>query len=107
PQVVEGWHAVPYDAPLGRTRELIEICRAVWRRERLVHDGRRYVIPLPGDQGTGLGKPMKLIHHPVRNSIPIYLAALGPKNVELAAEKAQGWIPFLYVPERADRVWGD
>lgn len=107
PQVVEGWHGVPYDAPLQRTREVIEICRAVWRRERLIHDGPRYRIPLPPDQGTGLGKPLKLIHHPVRERIPVFLAALGERNVELTAELADGWIPFLYIPELAGRVWGD
>src|SRR5246127_5686906 len=86
PQVVEGWHGVPYDAPLARTRETIEICRAVWRRERLVYNGTHYQIPLPEGQGTGLGKPLKLINHPVRDRIPIFLAALGPKNVGVAGE---------------------
>src|SRR3974390_484354 len=70
PQVIEGWHGVPYDAPIGRTREIIEICRMVWRRERLVYDGRYYKLPLPPGQGTGLGKPLKLINHPVRERIP-------------------------------------
>jgi F420-dependent oxidoreductase-like protein len=107
PQVVEGWHGVPYDAPLGRTREIVDICRTVWRRERLVHQGMRYQIPLPEGVGTGLGKPLKLITHPVRSVIPIFLAALGHKNVELTAEIAEGWIPFLFVPERAAAVWGD
>jgi F420-dependent oxidoreductase-like protein len=105
PQVIEGWHAVPYDAPVGRSRELIEICRMVWRRERLEYHGRYYTIPLHG--GTGLGKPLKLINHPVRERIPIVLAALGPKNVELAAELAEGWEPIFYVPEKAASVWGD
>lgn len=107
PQVVEGWHGVAYDAPLTRTREIIDICRSVWRREQLRHAGRKYVIPLPEDQGTGLGKPIKLMHRPTRPDIPIYVAALGPHNVELAAERADGWLPFLYVPERADLVWGE
>jgi F420-dependent oxidoreductase-like protein len=107
PQVIEGWHGVRYDAPIARTREIIEICRAVWRRERLEHQGRYYQIPLAPNVGTGLGKPLKLISHPVRSEIPIYLAALGQKNVELAAEIADGWVPFLYIPELADRVWGD
>ena len=105
PQVIEGWHGVPYDAPLGRTREIVEICRSIWRRERLVHTGR-YTIPLPPDQGTGLGKPLKLINHPVRDEIPIYLAAIGPKNVELTAEIADGWLPIFFMPERAHDVWG-
>src|SRR3984885_13978771 len=107
PQVIEGWHGVPYDAPLGRTREIIEICRKVWARERLDYQGRRYQVPLPADQGTGLGKPLKLVDRPLRADIPIHLAALGPANVELAATLAEGWLPFLYLPERSDRVWGE
>jgi F420-dependent oxidoreductase-like protein len=106
PQVIEGWHGVPYDAPVGRTREIIEICRSVWRRDRLQHHGRHYTIPLPPDQGTGLGKPLKLINHPVRERIPIVVAALGPKNVELAAEMAEGWEPIFYFPEKAASAWG-
>jgi F420-dependent oxidoreductase-like protein len=106
PQVIEGWHGVPYDAPIGRTREIIEICRKVWRRERLEHAGRYYTIPLPPDQGTGLGKALKLINHPVRDRIPIFVAALGPKNVAMAAELAEGWEPIWYFPEKAAQVWG-
>jgi F420-dependent oxidoreductase-like protein len=106
PQVIEGWHGVPYDAPVGRTREIIEICRQVWRRERLEHAGRHYTIPLPPDQGTGLGKSLKLINRPVRERIPIVVAALGPKNVELAAELAEGWEPIFYFPEKAQKAWG-
>jgi F420-dependent oxidoreductase-like protein len=107
PQVIEGWHGVPYDFPLGRTREIIEICRKVWARERLEYRGRHYQIPLPAGQGTGLGKPLKLINHPVRERIPVVLAAIGPKNVELAAELAEGWEPIFYLPERAGQVWGE
>jgi F420-dependent oxidoreductase-like protein len=107
PQVIEGWHGVGYDAPLGRTREIVEICRSVWRRERLVHQGRHYQIPLPAGVGTDLGKPLKLITPPLRSRIPIYLAALGDKNIALTAEIADGWLPFMFVPERADGVWGD
>ncbi|WP_138756853.1 LLM class F420-dependent oxidoreductase [Modestobacter altitudinis] len=106
PQVIEGWHGVPYDAPLQRTREIVEICRQVWRRERLVHEGKKYTVPLPADQGTGLGKPLKLINTPVRERIPVLLAALGPKNVELAAEIAEKWEPIFFHPERAADVWG-
>jgi F420-dependent oxidoreductase-like protein len=106
PQVIEGWHGVPYDAPIGRTREVIEICRSVWRRERLAYEGRYYTIPLPPDQGTGLGKALKLINHPVRERIPVVIAALGPKNVELAAELAEGWEPIFYFPEKAASAWG-
>jgi len=104
PQVIEGWHGVPYDAPIGRAREVIEICRMVWRRERLAFPGRYYQLPLEG--GTGLGKPLKLINHPVRDRIPIALAAIGPKNVELAAELAESWMPIFYLPEKAAHAWG-
>ncbi|MGY1857756.1 LLM class F420-dependent oxidoreductase [Modestobacter sp. SYSU DS0290] len=106
PQVVEGWHGLPYDAPLQRTREIVEICRQVWRRERLVHDGPKYTVPLPAEQGTGLGKPLKLINTPVRDRVPVLLAALGPKNVQLAAEIAEKWEPIFFHPERAADVWG-
>jgi len=105
PQVIEGWHGVPYDAPVGRTRELVDICRMVWRRERLDYHGRHYAFPLPAGQGTGLGKPLKLINHPVRERIPIVIAALGPKNVTLAAEVAEGWQPIFYFPEKAGLTW--
>jgi F420-dependent oxidoreductase-like protein len=107
PQVIEGWHGLAYDAPLQRTRELVEICRQVWRRERLVHEGPKYTIPLPAEQGTGLGKPLKLINTPVRDRIPVMLAALGPRNVELAAEIAEAWEPIFFMPEKAGSVWGD
>ena len=107
PQVIEGWHGVPYDAPLQRTREVVEICRQVWRREKLQHEGKKYTVPLPADQGTGLGKPLKLINTPVRDRIPVLLAALGPKNVELAAEIAEAWEPIFFLPERAGDVWGE
>ncbi|MET7464375.1 LLM class F420-dependent oxidoreductase [Nonomuraea sp. NPDC005501] len=107
PQVIEGFHGVPYTAPLGRTREVIEICRQVWRRERVQYEGRHYTLPLPAGQGTGLGKPLKLINHPVRPRIPIVVAAIGPKNVELAAELAEGWEPIFYMPEKAAAVWGE
>ena len=107
PQVIEGFHGVHYDKPLGRTREIIDICRAVWRRERVEHDGPLYHLPLPEGEGTGLGKPLKLITHPVRDRIPIYVASLGPKNVQMTAEVADGWMPLFYVPEKANDVWGD
>jgi F420-dependent oxidoreductase-like protein len=107
PQVIEGFHGVRYDKPLGRTREIIDICRQVWRRERVEHVGASYQIPLPEGQGTGLGKPLKLINHPVRSEIPIYVASLGPKNVTMTAELADGWLPLFYLPEKAHDVWGD
>ncbi len=96
PQVIEGWHGVPYDAPVGRTREIIEICRMVWRRERLVYDGKHYTLPLPADRGTGLGKPLKLINHPVRERIPVLAGrarrdpALPPLDVVAQAGLAIG-----------------
>lgn len=105
PQVIEGWHGVAYTQPLERTREIIDICRRVWRREVITNEGL-YTIPLPPGQGTGLGKPLKLINRPVREAVPIWVAAMGPKNVAMAAELADGWFPFLYVPERAGEVWG-
>jgi F420-dependent oxidoreductase-like protein len=107
PQVIEGFHGVKYDAPLGRTREIVEVCRQVWRRERVVHEGKHYTIPLPPEQGTGLGKPLKLINHPVRERIPVLLASIGPKNVALTAEIAEGWQPIFFHPEKAADVWGE
>ncbi len=107
PQVIEGFHGVPYDAPIARTREVIDICRQVWRREKVQHQGKHYQIPLPPGHGTGLGKPLKLINKPVRDQIPILVAALGPKNVELAAELAEGWQPIFYLPEKVGAVWGE
>jgi F420-dependent oxidoreductase-like protein len=104
PQVIEGWHGSTYDDPLGRTRETVEICRKVWRREVLTHEGPNHPIPLPG--GTGLGKPLKLINSPVRDRIPIYLASIGPRNVALTAEIAEGWLPAFFHPDKADDVWG-
>jgi len=107
PQVIEGFHGVAYANPLGRTREIVEICRDVWRREApLVHQGKNFTLPLPPDQGTGLGKPLKIIAHPVRSEIPIWIASLGEKNVALTAEIANGWLPILFIPERASDVWG-
>jgi F420-dependent oxidoreductase-like protein len=99
PQVVEGWHGVPYGKPLGRTREYVEIIRAILaRKDSLEHHGENYDIPLRG--GTGLGKPLRLMFRPKRPDIPIYLAAIGPKNVALAAEIADGWLPIYLSPER-------
>jgi F420-dependent oxidoreductase-like protein len=106
PQVIEGFHGVPYDAPTQRIREIIEICRMVWRREKVTYDGVHYQVPLPQNRGTGLGKPLKLINHPVRDEIPIAVAALGAKSVELTAELADAWLPAFYMAEGADDVWG-
>jgi F420-dependent oxidoreductase-like protein len=106
PQVIEGWHGIPYTEPVGRTREIIEICRKVWTRERVTHEGRSYTLPLPPSQGTGLGKPLKLIPTPVRERVPIYVASLGPRNVRMTAEIADGWLPIFYLPEKVGEVWG-
>ncbi|MCL2465490.1 MAG: LLM class F420-dependent oxidoreductase, partial [Micrococcales bacterium] len=106
PQVVEGFHGVKYDAPIGRTREVVEICRKVWRREVVDHAGKYYKAPLTKeDGGTGLGKPLKLINHPVRSDIPVSIAALGEKNVALVAEISQGWQPLFFHPEKAPQAW--
>jgi F420-dependent oxidoreductase-like protein len=107
PQVIEGWHGVPYDKPLTRTREIVEIVRAAIRRETLEHHGKVFDLPLPAGQGLGLGKPLKMLTRPERPAVPIYVAALGEKNVEGTAEYADGWLPFMYAPEKADSVWGD
>jgi len=106
PQVIEGWHGMPYSKPLSRTREAVDIVRMALRRERLVHDGI-FTLPLPHDQGLGLGKPLKLLTKPERPVVPIYIAALGQKSVQATAEYADGWLPFLFAPERADAVWGE
>jgi F420-dependent oxidoreductase-like protein len=107
PQVIEGFHGVRYDAPLGRMREIVEVCRMTWRREPVIHEGAKYRIPLPAGEGTGLGKPLKLINHPVRERIPITIASLGQKSVEQTAEIADGWLPMFFHPERAADVWAD
>ena len=103
PQVVEGWHGVPYGKPLQRTREYVEIVRAILRRDKPVEfAGEYYRIPAEGAGATGLGKPLKTIVHPLRSDLPIYLAAIGPKNVALAAEIADGWMPTLYSPKHRE-----
>ncbi len=98
PQVVEGWHGQPFDKPLARAREYVEIVRKALARETLTYDGEFYKLPLPG----GPGKALKLIIKPVQERIPIYLAAIGPKNTALAAEIADGWLPTLFAPEHVD-----
>ena len=106
PQVVEGWHGQPWGKPLGKTREYVEIVRAALRREVVEQEGEHYRIPWDGPGATGLGKPLKLMLRPLRADIPIYLAALGPKNVALAAEIADGWLPIFVTPERFDDAFG-
>lgn len=107
PQVIEGFHGVPYEAPVARIREIIDICRMVWRREKVQYIGEHYQIPLPQDRGTGLGKPLKLINHPVRSDIPIAIASLGPKSVAMTAQHADAWLPAFFTAEAADAVWGE
>jgi len=107
PQVIEGFYGVPYTNPLGRTREIVDICRNIWKREApLVHQGKNFTLPLPSDQGTGLAKALKILTHPVRSDIPIWIASLGEKNVEMTATIADGWLPVFFIPERANDVWG-
>jgi F420-dependent oxidoreductase-like protein len=103
PQVVEGWHGQEWGKPLGKLREYVEIVRAALRRDRLEHHGAHYDIPVTG--GTGLGKPLKLMMRPLRPEIPIYLAAISPKAVELAFEIGDGWLPIFWSPERARDVF--
>jgi F420-dependent oxidoreductase-like protein len=98
PQVVEGWHGQPFDRPLRRTREYVEIVRKALARETLSYDGEMYQLPRPG----GPGKPLKLIIRPVQEPIPIYLAAIGPKNTTLAFEIANGWLPTIFSPDHID-----
>ena len=107
PQVIEGFHGMPYDKPLTRTRETIEILRMGLRRESLRYDGKVFTLPLPADQGLGLGKPLKLLNRPERADLPLYVAALGDNNVAMTAELADGWLPFLFHPGKARDVWGD
>lgn len=108
PQVIEGFHGVPYSKPLGRTREIIDLIRRGMQREPLTSEGI-FNLPLDKEHGavTGLGKPLKLLTRPERTNVPIYLAALGHKNVELAAEVADGWLPHLFWPEKFGGVWGE
>jgi F420-dependent oxidoreductase-like protein len=99
PQVVEGWYGQPFPKPLARTREYIDIIRQVLAREAPVtNDGPHYPLPYNGDNGTGLGKPLKPIVHPLRSDIPIYMGAEGPKNIALSTEIADGWLPLFYNP---------
>jgi F420-dependent oxidoreductase-like protein len=107
PQVIEGFHGVPYEKPMKRIKEYIDICRIVWKREVLNYQGETVQAPLPPGQGTGLGRPLKLINKPLRPDIPIWWASLMGRSVAATAEVADGWMPIMFIPERADRVWGD
>jgi F420-dependent oxidoreductase-like protein len=106
PQVVEGFHGVPFRSPLQRTREYIDSCRTIWRREPYEFDGRTVQAPLRAPEGSGLGVPLKLVQHPVRAGIPIWWASLKPASVAAAAEVADGWLPTMFWPERAREIWG-
>lgn len=101
PQVSEGWHGVGFADPIGRTREYVEVVRLALSRERVRYAGRHYQLPLPG----GAGKALKLIVHPVREHIPVYLAAIGPRNLELTGAVADGWLPVFFAPEHAADSW--
>jgi F420-dependent oxidoreductase-like protein len=104
PQVAEGWHGVPYGAPLPKTREYVSIVRRALARERLEHHGAHYRLPYDGADATGLGKPLRLTVRPT-HEISVYLAAIGPRNVALTAEIGDGWLPVFYSPQRAAEVY--
>ncbi len=107
PQVVEGWHGRPYGKPLGVTREYVAIVRKMLARdEPVAFDGSHYQLPYTGEGATGLGKPLKLMHRPKNPNLPIYIAAIGPKNVALTAEIADGWLPVFLSPERMSDIYG-
>jgi F420-dependent oxidoreductase-like protein len=107
PQVIEGFHGVPYEKPMPRIRDYINVCRMVWKRERVVYDGPTVKVPLPEGEGSGLGKPLKLINHPVREHIPIFWASLMGLSVTATAQHADGWLPIFFDPEKFHDVWGD
>jgi len=107
PQVIEGFHGVPYEKPMQRIKEYIEACRMIWKREeKFNYQGQTFQAPLPEGQGTGLGKPLKIINHPVRSDIPIWWASLKDRSVEATAELADGWLPIMFMPEKFQNVWG-
>jgi F420-dependent oxidoreductase-like protein len=105
PQVVEGWHGRPWGKPITRTREYVALVRAALRREAVDFQGDEFDVPYRGDDSTGLGKPLKLLVRGHRPDIPIYLAALSPKNVRTAFEIADGWLPIYFAPERARQAF--
>ncbi|MEM7275634.1 MAG: LLM class F420-dependent oxidoreductase [Actinomycetota bacterium] len=107
PQVIEGFHGVPYTKPKTRIEEYIDVVRMTLRREPVVYDGKTVTVPLPEGEGTGLGKPLKLINHPVRSEIPIWWASLMPLSVKATARSADGWLPVFFVPDEFQRVWGE
>jgi F420-dependent oxidoreductase-like protein len=108
PQVIEGFHGVKYEKPMQRIKEYIEACRMIWKREeKFDYQGQTFQAPLPPGEGTGLGKPLKLINHPVRPDIPIWWASLKGLSVTATAEIADGWLPIMFIPEKFHLVWGD
>ena len=107
PQVIEGFHGVPYEKPMPRIRDYINVCRMTWKREKVVYDGPTVTVPLPEGEGTGLGKPLKIINHPVREHIPIFWASLMGQSVKATAQLADGWLPIFFDPEKFHSVWGD
>jgi F420-dependent oxidoreductase-like protein len=108
PQVVEGFHGVPYEKPMVRIKEYIESCRMIWKREqKFEFHGQTVNVPLPDGQGTGLGKPLKIINHPVRPNIPIWWASLMGLSVTATAQMADGWLPIFFDPDKFHDVWGD
>ena len=107
PQVVEGFHGVPFEKPMVRIKEYIEACRMIWQREApFNYQGKTVQAPLPAGQGTGLGKALKIINHPVRSEIPIWWASLKDRSVEATAEMADGWLPIMFIPDKFQQVWG-
>jgi F420-dependent oxidoreductase-like protein len=107
PQVVEGFHGVPFEKPMVRIREYIEACRMIWKREQpFDYQGQTVQAPLPAGQGTGFGKALKIINHPQRADIPIWWASLKDRSVEATAELADGWLPIFFVPDKFQQVWG-
>jgi F420-dependent oxidoreductase-like protein len=104
--VIEGFHGIPFEKPLAHIVDVIGVCRVVWRRETVVYKGAAIEVPLAAGQGTGLGKALHLMDYPLRPDIPIWWAAQTPRAVERAGELADGWLPFGFIPERADQVWG-
>ena len=107
PQVIEGFHGVPYEKPMPRIRDYINVCRMTMKREKVIYDGPTVQVPLPEGQGTGMGKALKLINHPVRDTVPIFWASLMGLSVKNTAEHADGWIPIFFDPEKYHNVWGD
>ena len=107
PQVIEGFHGIPYEKPMVRIKEYIDVCRKTWKREPLVYDGKTVKVPLPEGEGTGLGKPLKLINHPLRADIPIWWASLMGQSVKATAQHADGWLPVFFLPDKFQNVWGE